>query len=74
MLDAFYGRKPGGPPVIDPAIEENWKKNPNLVVGGDFQSGSGGVPRGWEPVAGQNREPLGNLVRWVPEAGNPRTG
>ena len=54
---------------MDPAIEANWKKNPNLVVGGDFQSGSGGVPRGWEPVAGQNREPLGNLVRWVSENG-----
>ena len=71
MLDKLYDRKPGGPRVVDPAIEANWKKNPNLVVGGDFQSGSGGVPRGWEPVAGQNREPLGNLVRWVSENGNP---
>ena len=71
MLDALYGRKPGGPPVVDPAIEENWKKNPNLVVGGDFQSGSGGVPRGWEPVGGQQREPLGGLIRWVAEAGKP---
>ena len=71
MLDALYDRKPGGPAVVDPAVEKNWKENPNLVVGGDFQSGSGGVPRGWEPVAGQLREPLGNLVRWAAEEGKP---
>ena len=75
MLDALYGRKPGGTLVVDPAIEENWKKNPNLLVGGDFQSGSGGVPRGWEPVAGQNREPLGGpgpLGRPRPESRRTR--
>ena len=27
--------------------EENWKKNPNLVAG-DFEHGSGGVPKGWD--------------------------
>ena len=71
MLDKLYDRKPGGPRVVDPAIEDNWKKKPNLVVGGDFQSGAGGVPRGWDSVAGQNKEPLGNLVRWVSENGKP---
>ena len=25
------------------------------------------MPAGWEPRAGQQREPLGNLVKWVPE-------
>ena len=39
MLDALYNRQPGGPPSADPAAEANWKNNPNLVVGGDFQSG-----------------------------------
>jgi hypothetical protein len=72
MMDALTGRSPAGPPVVDPLAEENWKKNPNLVIGGDFQSGSNGVPRGWESVAGQQREPLGKLVRWVEEAGNPQ--
>ena len=70
MLDALYDRRPQEVLGPDPMVERNWEQNPNLVVG-DFQSGSGGVPRGWEPVAGQQREPLGRLVRWLPEAGNP---
>jgi len=69
MLDALYGRAPGGGPTIDADAERRWREGPNLVAG-DFESGSGGVPKGWEPVAGQQREPLGNLVRWLPEAGN----
>jgi hypothetical protein len=72
MLDALYGRKPGSAPSLDLAAEDLWSKNPNLVVGGDFESGKHGVPKGWEPVAGQQREPLGNLVRWIPEKENPQ--
>jgi hypothetical protein len=69
MLDALCGREPGGPPPIDQLAEENWKNNPNLIVGGDFQSGVGGVPKGWDSRGGQLREPLGNLVQWIPEVG-----
>ena len=69
MLDKLYDRKPGGPPPVNKIAEENWVKNPNLVVG-DFQSGSGGAPKGWESRGGQQREPLGGLVSWVPEGGN----
>ncbi len=71
MLDALYGRKPGGPPPVDESIEENWKKNPNLVIG-DFQQGSGKIPKGWESTGAQPREPLGNKVKWIAEAGNPK--
>ncbi len=69
MLDKLYDRQPGGPPSVDPGAEERWKTGPNLVVG-DFEKGARGVPKGWEPVAGQKREPLGNLVKWTTEAGN----
>jgi len=72
MLDALYERMPAGPPAVDAFAEENWKKNPNLVPGGDFQTAVRGVPKGWEPVGGQYREPLGRLVRWTAEEGNPR--
>jgi len=70
MLDALYGRKPGAPPAPDLIAEKNWKNGANLVVG-DFQRGAGGVPKGWAPRAGQQREPLGGLVRWTPETGTP---
>jgi hypothetical protein len=50
--------------------EENWKKNPNLVHGGDFQQGRSGVPVGWDSRGGQERQPLGGLVAWTSEAGN----
>jgi len=73
MLDALYRRPGGGSPstVAVAEAEANWKKNPNLIVGGDFQSGAGGVPKGWESVGGQQREPLGKLVRWIDEEGKP---
>ena len=71
MLDALYGRQPGGTAASDPAAEENWKNGPNLVVGGDFEHGSGGVPKGWAKVAGQFREPVGRMVKWLAEEGNP---
>ena len=71
MLDKLYDRQPGGPPPVNELAEANWKKNPNLVSGGDFETAKGGVPQGWESRGGQLREPLGNLVRWLPEAGNP---
>lgn len=70
MLDNLYGRKPGEPPPPDPIEEENWKNNANLVNGGDFERGKGGVPYGWDSRGGQHREPLGNLVKWIPEVGN----
>ena len=54
------------------AAEERWKTGPNLVAGGDFETAVRGVPKGWDSRAGQLREPLGNLVKWVPEAANPR--
>jgi hypothetical protein len=72
MFDALYGRQPGAPAGLDPAAEENWRKNPNLVAGGDFERGAGGVPKGWAKVAGQYHEPLGQLVRWTSEKGNPK--
>ena len=71
MFDKLYNRQPGGPPAIDPGAEERWKTGPNLVAG-DFETGVRGVPKGWEPVGGQQREPLGNLVKWTTEAGNPQ--
>jgi hypothetical protein len=67
LLDALYGRKPGEPPALAPAAEEKWKSGPNLVVGGDFESGTGSVPKGWEKVAGQKSEPLEKLVQWTSE-------
>jgi len=54
------------------AAQERWKTGPNLIAGGDFETALRGVPKGWEPRAGQLREHLGNLVQWLPEAGNPR--
>jgi hypothetical protein len=81
MLDSLYGRTRGGgakgaSPIFvgrklgqSPAAseEEKWQNGPNLVVGGDFQAGAGGVPKGWEPVAGQQREPFGRLAQWIGE-------
>jgi hypothetical protein len=73
MLDALYHRRPGDTYPVDPTAEANWNKNPNLVVGGDFQTGAGGLPKGWESVGGQKREPLGGLVQWAAEEGNPKS-
>ena len=72
MLDQLCQRTPGAAPGSNPTAEENWRTNPNLVEGGDFEQAEQGVPRGWEDRAGQQREPLGNLVRWLPESGNPQ--
>jgi len=70
MLDKLYQRAAPAPRGVDPGAEARWKKGKNLVVGGDFEQSSRGVPKGWEPRAGQQREPLGNLVRVVTEGGN----
>ncbi len=70
MFDALYEREPAAAAGPNAMAEENWKNGPNLVIG-DFEQGSGGVPKGWEKVAGQQREPLGGLVRWMAEQGNP---
>ena len=75
MLDKLYDRKPGGPPPVDQFAEDNWKNNPSLIMGGDFQKGMGGVPvgweKGWEGGFVDQYEPLGNVVKWIPETGNP---
>ncbi|HUT93429.1 MAG TPA: SHD1 domain-containing protein [Thermoguttaceae bacterium] len=74
MLDKLYDRRPGGPPPVDQLAEENWKNNPNLVEGGDFQKDVGGVPvgwdKGWEGGFVDQYESLGNVVKWIPESGN----
>jgi hypothetical protein len=70
MLDALCERKAGDAAVSDSIAEDNWKNRPNLIAG-DFERGGGGVPKGWQRVCGQQREPLGRLVRWVAEEGNP---
>ena len=72
MLNKLYGREPGGPEPVDQLAEQNWIDNPTLVQNGSFESGTGGVPTGWEDRGGQQREPLGNLVQWTAEAGNPK--
>jgi hypothetical protein len=59
------------PATLDPTAELNWKKNPNLVIG-DFQRGAAGVPKGWQKVCGQQREPLGQLAQWTAEQGNAK--
>ncbi len=72
MLDKLYGREPGGPAPLDQNAEQNWIDNSSLVENGNFEAGNRGVPYGWEDRGGQNREPLGNLVSWTAEAGNPK--
>ncbi len=72
MLDKLYGREPGGPAPVDQFAEKNWIDNPSLVENGNFEAGNRGVPYGWEDRGGQQREPLGNLVSWTAEAGNPK--
>jgi hypothetical protein len=69
MLDALNGKKPGGSHANSVlTTEDGWRKNKNLVAG-DFERGTGGVPKGWDKRAGQQREPLGGLVRWTTEKG-----
>ena len=51
-------------------VDKRWQYGRNLIVGGDFETAVRGVPKGWEPRAGQLREPLGNLVRWVQDEAN----
>lgn len=72
MMNALLDRQPGDLRGPDPIMDENWQKNKNLVTGGDFEKSAGGVPTGWESRGGQLREPLGHLVRWLPEAGNEK--
>lgn len=69
MIDKLYDRQPGAPPPVNAIAEKNWKENPNLVIG-DFEQGVG-HPKGWDSRGGQQREPLGRLVKWIPEPGNP---
>jgi hypothetical protein len=69
MLDALSGRGAGGLTQSNLMVESNWRNNKNLVAG-DFEQGVGGVPKGWDKRAGQQREPLGGLVRWTIEKGN----
>jgi hypothetical protein len=69
MLDALAGKRPGGHVTLVLTGEDGWRKNKNLIAG-DFEQGGGGVPKGWDKRAGQQREPLGGLVRWTTEKGN----
>lgn len=68
MLDKLYERSGPGPRGVDVFAEKLWKENPNLVIG-DFEQGSR-FPKGWEAVGGQDRQPLGGIVAWKPEAGS----
>lgn len=70
MLDRLCERSAPAPRGPHPDAEAAWKNGKNLVVG-DFEQANRGVPKGWEARAGQQREPLGKLVKLVPEAGNP---
>lgn len=72
MLNALYERPASGPRPVDPIAEENWNKNPNLIVGGDFERAVGGVPVGWEPTGGQDRQPLGRLVAWATDSADSK--
>jgi len=72
MLNALYERPTSGPRPADPIAEENWNKNPNLILGGDFERAVGGVPVGWEPTGGQDRQPLGRLVAWAVDSADPK--
>ena len=78
LLDSLYGRTPGTSPGADRSAEklaeEKWISGPNLIVGGDFESGTGNVPKGWEKVGGQQREPLGKLVKWTSEKNSNSPG
>ncbi len=69
MLDKLFERAAPAPRGVNPEAEERWKTDRSLVVG-DFEQAPRGVPKGWEPRAGQQREPLGNLVKLMPEGGN----
>jgi len=71
MLDALYERQPGGATPKNPIAEENWAKNPNLILGGDFEKAIRGIPVGWEDRGGQEREPLGRLVTWTTDPSDP---
>ncbi|MCL2745095.1 MAG: hypothetical protein FWE67_14720, partial [Planctomycetaceae bacterium] len=52
-------------------IEANWEKNPNLMEGGDFEKVRNGIPVGWETRCAQHREPIGRLVKVVPDPDKP---
>jgi hypothetical protein len=69
MLDKLYDRAAPAPRGVNADVEERWKTGKNLVQG-DFEQAVRGVPKGWENRAGQQREPLGNLVKCVPESGS----
>ncbi|MGW8258222.1 MAG: hypothetical protein ACWGMZ_12105, partial [Thermoguttaceae bacterium] len=79
LLDALYKRPSNNNSPLPlgerqgamAEAKKNWRQNPNLIINGDFQIGTGGTPKGWAPVAGIKREPLGKLVNWTFEAGNP---
>jgi hypothetical protein len=48
-------------------MDANWEKNPNLMEGGDFEKVKNGIPVGWESRCAQHREPIGRLVKVVPD-------
>jgi hypothetical protein len=67
LLAALHGKTPGSQ-ANSVLTSDAWTKSKNLVAG-DFEQGTGGVPKGWDKRAGQQREPLGGLVRWTSEKG-----
>jgi hypothetical protein len=76
MLDKLYGKK-GSELFSRPGqnglrIPGGSRENSSDPFFSDFEKGARGVPKGWEPVGGQRREPLGNLVKWTTEVGNPQ--
>jgi hypothetical protein len=70
MLDKLYQVSPPPGPSANLAAEARWKSGPNLVPG-DFESLSQGVPKGWEPRAGQLREPFGDMVSIATDEAKP---
>jgi hypothetical protein len=42
-----------------------------VVFASDFEHGTDDVPHGWARVGGPENQPLGEVVRWLAEEGNP---
>jgi hypothetical protein len=63
-IDKLYDRK-ARTAKEKAELDANWEKNPNLIVNGGFEKHHGEVPDGWESRCGQQRDPLGNLVKRV---------
>ncbi len=69
QLLAALSPPPGHLPKTKAIAQEPPSAN---LVSGDFEQGAAGVPTGWDQTAGQQREPLGNMVQWTAEQGNAK--